>query len=250
MERYVALLSGGIESLVTAALMRDRMNRRGAVGHAVFVNYGQVPHEQEERAVRDIAREYGLHLEVAEVTLPFLGSHDMVSGDTVFYWKDVAEGYGLPFGRGAHERNHVVPYRNLMFISIAAAFAGQVKATQLWCGFDHHPMPDKAGWNTATSDKSPEFVKAFESTLTFGRDDWPRIKVVTPLQGNSKTKTIKRGEALGVKWSMSWSCYNAFTLPCGVCAQCRTRREAFSALGVDEGVDYCSIEFLRQQVSS
>lgn len=239
MKRAVVVLSGGIESLVTAAVFRDQ--NAAALGHAIFVRYGQKALPGEERAVRDIARRYALNLEVVDMVVPFLTGHDMLDEDSITYGNGVLDPEGSRVK--PDNRSHVIPYRNLVFVAIGAMFASTIKATELWVGFDYTGDSNP----TATSDKSPEFVKALSRVLDIAKEG-KAVKVVTPLQGNVKEKTIRLGERLGVDWSSSWSCYNYLGKPCGVCAQCNTRQRALKACGVDEGVQYCTLEELKELV--
>lgn len=247
MDRMVVLLSGGIESLVVAALARAYDPEGDVRLHGLFVDYGQVPREQERRASRTIAREYGIVLEEVELVLPFLDGHPMTEDGIIMYFDDLAEELGVKRSTRADVyRSHVVPYRNLMFTSMAASLALHVGADQIWTGFDYRPdLP------TATADKSPAFVRALDETFAAAADKGTRApRIVAPLQGNSKVDTIRNGEKLKVKWSTSWSCYNGLNFPCGVCAQCLTRIQSFAEAGVDEGVEYHSREFIREQLSA
>ncbi len=240
--RKVVLVSGGIESLVTTALaVRERT---GPV-HGVFIDYGQIPVEQERRASRRISRRYGVVLEEVTMTLPFLSDHHMVAPGLI-YDNTRAQEFGVMVGdQRKADRAHVVAFRNLMFLSIAASLATTVGAGELWCGFDYVKEA------TGTRDKSPEFVEAFQEALEEAIDDDAFAPVVmTPLQGQNKMQNILVGEGLGVDWSLSWSCYNNLYRPCGVCAQCNTRKESFAGLGGDEGVDYATESDIRGELGT
>ena len=240
-QRLVVLLSGGIESIVTAAIAAQTRATR----HALYVDYGHLARVPEKSAARAISREYGLNLEVVELTLPFLETHDMFAeGAVIIANEELPEAERIDQAKA--NRAHAIPHRNLVFVGLATMLAETVGATEVWAGFDDNPASP-----TRTKDKSPEFAELLGSAIRAGSDaSFPNIpRIITPLQGNSKTDTIQLGQSLGVKWSLSRSCYNGFTLPCGVCAQCRTRRAAFAKLGVDEGVAYCSREFIDAQVS-
>lgn len=242
MSHVVALVSGGIESLVVAAWMSKK--HRSEFRHAVFVDYGQMAAQQELESTRAIAREYGLNLECVEMKLPFLEGYGLIR-QGLMYADELAEELGVkPIKSPSVDRSHVIPYRNLFLVSIAASMADTVCAEELWLGFDYHPnLP------TRTADKSPEFVAQLQDVIDTAKEN-SDVTLVTPLQGNTKEATIKKGVELNVNWSLSWSCYNNLSLPCGVCAQCRTRRTAFNVTGVHEGVDYHSLDFIRSQLAN
>lgn len=243
-QRLVTLLSGGIESLVVAALAAEKFPE--ARRHALFVDYGQVPVEHEREASRKIARTYGMNLEEVSMSLPFLSGYDLMSPGIMFSHtleKELGAGESVP--RGDPERSHVIPMRNLIFLSIAGSYATSIGANELWVGFDYHPQLP-----SATADKSPEFVHAVQQAFRIAKEG-KTVTIVTPLQGNSKVDTILAGEKLEVDWGISWSCYNALDYACGVCAQCLTRTEAFAAVAMKciyDGIDYHSRDFIRDQM--
>lgn len=238
-QKMVILLSGGIESLVTAALAAEVGGQR----HALYVDYGHLASAPEASAARAIAREYGMHLEVVELKLPFLERHSFFEeGGVIISNEHLDETFRVV--QSTADRAHVIPYRNLAFLSLATMFAGSIGAAEVWCGFDDRPNA------TRTKDKSAEFVLAYEGAVAEATDDDRSApRVVTPLQGNSKVDTIRRGQSLGVDWSLSWSCYNGFSLPCGLCAQCQTRVASMSELGLPREA-VCTREFVLEQATS
>jgi 7-cyano-7-deazaguanine synthase len=230
----VIIMSGGIDSLVTAALFREQHPED--VGHGFFIDYGQRVVDQEEKAVMAFSEKYGIVTEKVTMDVPFFDELDLVREDLVLVSEGVKDGDPLPGGRG-----FIVPYRNMIILSMAASLASIVGASEVWCGFDYHIAASRT--NGAAPDKSPGFVVAINTALHIAREGGG-VRVITPIQGNSKRDTIREGERMGVDWSSSWSCYNNFDKPCGVCAQCIVRKSAFEELGVVEGVEYLSREQL------
>jgi 7-cyano-7-deazaguanine synthase len=231
MLRIVLLLSGGVESLVIAAKARADLPRVSL--HAIHIDYGQRARERERRAVRTMSRLYGFQLEEAKVELPFLESHALIDPETAIM---------ATTGNGVPTRGHIVPFRNLAFLGLATMFAGTLCADEIWTGFDFTNRPDSA------NDKRPEFVGHLNRAIGVSGEEGQAITVVTPLQGYTKSDTIKLGETLQVPWEISWSCYNDFMRPCGACGSCLSRRQGFINAGVDEKVDYCTAEFVREQL--
>ena len=238
-KKTVALLSGGADSAVTAAQMTADNKDKNRYG--VFVDYGQKSAARELVAARQIARDYGLYLEETEVRIPCLDEHDLCDGDVITFSNELAGPLNATrINQRVADRSHVIPYRNLLMISLASLFAGTVQASELWVGFDYRP---KLG--TATADKSPLFVRQVTSALRTAAERVP-VRLVTPLQGMTKTEIIQRGHDLGVRWGHTWSCYNAFARPCGVCAQCLTRQKAFAEAKLVDGWGYTPIETVRE----
>ena len=110
-------------------------------------------------------------------------------------------------------------------LPVAAALADKVGASEVWAGFDHRP-----GVDASASDKSREFVESFNAAVLCGCSK--AIEIKTPLQGNDKVDTLRTGIELHVDWRDSWSCYNAFAFPCGVCGSCVVRAAAFAEAGL------------------
>lgn len=90
--------------------------------------------------------------------------------------------------------------------------------------------------NFAYPDCTPEFTGAMANAIYIG--SYFTTKLLVPLQYMNKTEIVKKGEALGVDFANTWSCYKGEDLHCGVCPTCRSRREAFIEAGVDDPTVY------------
>jgi hypothetical protein len=66
----------------------------------------------------------------------------------------------------------------------------------------------------------------------------PRLRLLTPLVGNSLADLIALGAQLGVPLERTWSCTAGFALHCGRCAACRARQAAFHDAGVPDQTRY------------
>jgi 7-cyano-7-deazaguanine synthase len=224
--KTVLILSGGMESAVISALAHQKAD---SDLHAVFVDYGQKTRDHEATAVQRLSRRYGMQMETFHLSLPYLEDHLLVDRNSVIYTKKSAEEYGFPW-RETVEGNgmgHLVPLRNLIFLSLAASYADVLGATEIWTGFDYKQFREdmtSAERCEAAPDKSEGFVSLAEETIRTISKLEPTI--VTPVQGYTKKKTKELGDHLGVDWMNTWSCYNAFSLHCGVCGPCEARKSA------------------------
>ena len=222
-KRIVLMFSGGIESVVIAALARR--DHADAVLHGIFVDYGQSPAASEARAVTRAARRYGIVVENVGMAIPFLDDSPMMQA---------AGGKIVAGGGGKETRAHIVPYRNLMFLGICASYATIVGATELWTGFDY--CPENAG---AARDKSPAFARAMDHVLAEASEG-VKMRVITPLQGNVKADTIHLGESMLVDWEGTWSCYNDGLVHCGECGSCLQRKQGFEVAGMVDPTQYAA----------
>ena len=190
--KTVLILSGGMESAVISALAHQKAD---SDLHAVFVDYGQKTRDHEATAVQRLSRRYGMQMETIHLSLPYLEDHLLVDRNSVIYTKKSAEEYGFPW-RETVEGNgmgHLVPLRNLIFLSLAASYADVLGATEIWTGFDYKQFREgmtSAERCEAAPDKSEGFVSLAEETIRTISKLEPTI--VTPVQGYTKKKTKER----------------------------------------------------------
>ena len=92
-----------------------------------------------------------------------------------------------------------VPFRNGVFLSIAAALAEKERCDAIFIGV---VQEDSSGY----PDCGAEFIGAFERALDLGtsRDFHPRIK--TPLVHLSKAQIVSLALRIGVPLELTWSC--------------------------------------------
>jgi 7-cyano-7-deazaguanine synthase len=123
-----------------------------------------------------------------------------------------------------------VPARNIVFFGMAAAYAETIGATKVVSGHnrgDAKRFPDASG----------RFIEGFNELLKLGlreRRANRSIEVVAPFAKSSKADVLREAVRLSVPLKATWSCYNNGTEPCGVCYGCRSRREAFAEIGVED----------------
>jgi 7-cyano-7-deazaguanine synthase len=220
MLRAVIVISGGLDSLVTTALLRKSSPNVPLNG--LFVDYGQQAAEQEKQAATRIARKYGVCLDIVEVSMPFLSDTPLCDPSVEIF--EVAESKRPAGG----DPSVIVPFRNMIILGMAASLAATVEADQIWVGFDHRP-------GAAVKDISPEFVSAMNASINKASSLHSPPLIVAPLNRSSKKETIETGISLKVDFKLSWSCYNgASDSACGKCPACVERKEAFKALGLKD----------------
>jgi 7-cyano-7-deazaguanine synthase len=196
----VLLYSGGADSTLCAMLLRER----GVAVHALTVTYDGRP-AGEARAAAALAGE-----------LAFASHHEMrLEGMSVGAPAWMAD------GRPDHEG--VVPFRNLMFWSLAANRAATVGADAVAAG---HTRYDAESYD----DAGPAFFDALSGALRFsGLGPTGRaVEVVLPLAALSPAEMadllLRHREFL----RRTWSCWRDGAAPCGVCFACKER--TFEAL--------------------
>jgi 7-cyano-7-deazaguanine synthase len=118
-----------------------------------------------------------------------------------------------------------VPARNMVFLSIAAAFAEEYGLEHIVVGFD-------AEEGATFPDNTPEFIELFNRAMEYGTMNHPAI--FAPLAGLDKEEIVRLGLTIDAPLEYSWSCYTAGPLPCGTCESCMRRKRAFSSTGITD----------------
>lgn len=215
------LLSGGLDSMVVAALARER----GFAVHALSIDYGQ-RHRRELEAAQDIAMRLGVE---RHVVLPL----DL----TVFGGSALTSDINVPKG-GVEPGIPVtyVPARNLVFLALTTAFAEAAGGRDIFIGVN---AIDYSGY----PDCRPEFIASFAETARLGTKagvEGAAFTIHAPLQHMTKADIASECARLGLDPAWSWSCYDPTPsgMACGACDSCRLRRKGFALAGVADSTRY------------
>jgi len=124
-----------------------------------------------------------------------------------------------------------VPGRNILFLTIAAAYAYQHNIRHLVAGVcqtDYSGYPD---CRDAT-------IKSLQATLKLGMDY--DIIIHTPLMWKTKAETIKLMEKLGglELYKYTHTCYKGERPACGECFACELRLKGFKEAGLEDPLEY------------
>jgi 7-cyano-7-deazaguanine synthase len=213
----VVLLSGGLDSYTGAAVAKID----GFQLFALTLRYGQ-RHVREIEAARNVAAALGVerHIELAVDLSAFGGSAltaDIpVPKDRAISSTDIPATY--------------VPARNTVFLSLALGWAEVLGASDIFIGVN---ALDYSGY----PDCRPEYIEAFErlaSLATATGVHGGSFRIHAPLQMLSKADIIRKGQALGLDYSLTHSCYDPGPdgRPCGHCDSCQLRAAGFAEAGV------------------
>jgi len=219
----VVLLSGGMDSCVTAAIARQ--THELALMHA---SYGQRTERRERRAFDEIADFYGVR-----ERLPVRLEHFAQIGGSALTDERIAvpEGNtGAPVG-GNEIPPTYVPFRNAHFLAVAVSWAEVIGATTVFIGA---VAEDSSGY----PDCRPEYYRVFQQLVREGTRPETQIEILTPVIGMRKWEIVKRGMQLGAPLDRTWSCYQFEGEACGVCDSCRLRLQAFAEAGVGDPIAY------------
>jgi 7-cyano-7-deazaguanine synthase len=220
----VALVSGGLDSFVGAALAREA----GFDVLALSIDYHQ-RHAVELAAARRIAAAVGAR---RHVVLPldlsaFGGS--ALTADIAVPKDGVAPGIPVTY----------VPARNTIFLSLALGWAEAAGARDLFIGVN---ALDYSGY----PDCRPEFIAAFENLAELATKagvEGDAFRIEAPLQHMTKADIVREAVRLGLDAGMSWSCYDPQPgdLHCGGCDSCRLRSKGFAEAGLPDPTRYFAV---------
>ena len=222
MKKAVILLSGGLDSATTLAIAK----KDGYACHALSFNYGQ-RHFRELESAKKVATSLRVveHL-VLTLDLGLIGGSALTANLPVPKGRTSEEiGSGIPVT--------YVPARNTIFLAHALGWAEVLGADDLFFGanvYDYSGYPDCRR----------EYVDAFERMASLatkaGVEGQSHFKVHTPLIQMTKAEIIRQGNALGVDFGLTWSCYEATTEgnPCGRCDSCLLRKKGFAEAGLKD----------------
>ena len=140
-------------------------------------------------------------------------------------------GDAIPEGHYADDnmKSTVVPFRNGIMLSIAAGIAESHNLKYVM-------MANHGGDHAIYPDCRPSFVEAMSKATQEGT--YPGIQILAPYTDITKADIAKKGKALGIDYTKTWSCYKGGEHHCGKCGTCVERREALAAAGIPDETIY------------
>jgi 7-cyano-7-deazaguanine synthase len=220
-QSVVAVVSGGLDSVTLAHFV----SASGVGIEIVSFDYGQ-RHRKELVFAESCANRLGAEFRSVDLRTvsELMGGSSLTSLDI-----EVPDG---EYEEGSM-RATVVPNRNAIMINIATALAvsrGHRAVAVGVHGGDHFIYPGCR----------PDFIASQTATLRLANQGLvpPDFEVMAPFVGMSKAEIVGVGDALGVPWTETWSCYRGGETHCGTCGTCIERREAFLIAGVPDPTDY------------
>lgn len=215
MKDSVIIVSGGMDSIT---LLYDYRNR---IALAISFDYGS------NHNAREIpyAKLHCKRLGIPHITIPLDFMHQ-------YFKSSLLEGAdAIPEGNydDANMKSTVVPFRNGIMLSIAV---GMAESREL----KYVMMANHSGDHTIYPDCRPDFVAAFDAAAQAGT--YVNVHLLTPYTDITKADIARKGNALGIDYSETWSCYKGGTKHCGKCGTCTERREALAEAGIEDTTEY------------
>jgi 7-cyano-7-deazaguanine synthase len=220
--KAVVLLSGGLDSMVCAALAREA----GYEVIALTIDYGQ-RHRVELEAAKRIAASLADRHVVLPLDLRAFGG-SALTADVAVPKEGVGEGIPVTY----------VPARNTIFLSLALGLAEASGASDLFVGVN---ALDYSGY----PDCRPDFIAAFArlaNLATKAGVEGEGFVIHAPLQDMSKADIAREAARLGLDAGWSHSCYDPAPDggACGECDACRLRAKGFEEAHLPDPTRYAA----------
>ena len=209
--KALLIYSGGLDSTTLLYEYKD------SIALAVTFDYGSKHNAREIAYARENCKRLGVkHL---VMPLGFIGQY--------FRSDLLLSGGDIPEGSYADDnmKSTVVPFRNGIMLAIAAGLAESY-------GLDTVMMANHGGDHAIYPDCRPEFVEGMDKAIQAGT--YEGIRLVSPYCDITKRDIALRGKAIGLDYSLTYSCYKGGEKHCGKCGTCIERKEALEGFDTTE----------------
>lgn len=218
-ELAVALVSGGMDSAVVAAIVcRDH---EPAFLH---LDYGQRTEARERRAFEAIADHFGVARRLIARVEPLAAAGGSALTDVAL---------PIPAARAAPGAipTTYVPFRNTHFLAAAVSWGEVIGARRIYYGAVEE---DSSGY----PDCRERYVEAFNRLIREGTRPETQLTVVAPLIHLRKSEIVRQGMRLRAPFHLTWSCYGEQEIACGACESCLLRLKGFREAGFEDPIRY------------
>ena len=215
----VCIISGGMDSALSAKMAQQE----GYEIIALHFNYGQRTQNKELECFRDIAKNVEAD-EVYEIDLPFfeqIGASALTDKSIDVPTGGLEDGVPVTY----------VPFRNGIFLSIAASVAEKHGAEALFIGVVEE---DSSGYPDCRED----YIEQMQKAINLGTKDETNLTIQMPLVAMKKSEIVQKSLEMHVPLESTWSCYKSEDKACGVCDSCRLRLRGFKEAGETDPIDY------------
>jgi len=218
-KKAVCIMSGGMDSTLSAYMMQ----KEDYEIIAVHFNYDQRTEQKELECFNNICKVLNVK-EKYILDLDFfkqLGASALTDKSIEVPTDGVEEGVPITY----------VPFRNGIFLSMAAAIAEKEGATLISIGV---VQEDSSGY----PDCRETYIHSMQNAINLGTKDETDITINMPLVHLLKSEIVQKSLELRVPLELTWSCYKSEEKACGVCDSCRLRLNGFYKAGEIDPIEY------------
>ena len=218
-KKAICIMSGGMDSTLSAYMMK----KMGYEIVAVHFNYAQRTQIKELSCFHAVCDNLGV-INRYVLDLDFfaqIGASALTDKSIEVPTGGLEKGVPVTY----------VPFRNGIFLSIAAAIAEKEGADAISIGVVEE---DSSGY----PDCREAYIKNMQKSINLGTKDETKIEIYMPLVHLNKSQIVKHALELNVPLQHTWSCYKDENKACGVCDSCRLRLNGFKLAGVKDPIEY------------
>jgi 7-cyano-7-deazaguanine synthase len=224
-KKAVCIMSGGMDSTLSAYMMKEQ----GFEIIAVHFNYDQRTQAKELECFENICGALypkGTSHVIKKYVLDIgffkeLGASALTDSSIEVPTGGIEEGVPVTY----------VPFRNGIFLSMAAAIAEKEGAEAIAIGVVEE---DSSGY----PDCRENYIQSMQQSINLGTKDETNITIYMPLVHLKKSQIVKEALKLNVPLHLTWSCYKNEDKACGVCDSCRLRLNGFNKAGINDPIEY------------
>ena len=219
MKKSIILFSAGVDSTSALYWALDRYDKT----FALTFDYGQRSRIELDMA-RKVAQKLNVPQKILRVDLKQIGGSSLTDTKLSLPQYETIEEIeaGLP--------STYVPFRNGIFLALAAAWAETEGVKEIVCGFNVIDAPNYP-------DTRNQFVQAMQEAINQGTKasfSPEKIQIIAPFLKMKKSEIIKEGLVLGADYSFAISCYSGEEIPCQKCSSCVLRQKAWEEVGIQD----------------
>ena len=222
-KKAVCIMSGGMDSTLCAYKIKEL----GYEIIALHFNYAQRTESKELSCFNKICD--ALHVKDKYIlNIDFfkqLGASALTDADIKVPTDGLKEGVPVTY----------VPFRNGIFLSMAAAIAEKEGAEAIAIGVVEE---DSSGYPDCTE----EYIKNMQTSINLGTKQETNIEIKMPLVHLKKSEIVNVSIQKNVPLELTWSCYTNEDAACGVCDSCRLRLNGFNQAGVQDPIQYAKYD--------
>ena len=218
-KKAVCIMSGGMDSTLSAYMMKQD----GYEIVAVHFNYDQRTQTKELECFDAICKKLQVDKKYV-LDLDFfaqLGASALTDTNIEVPTSGVEEGVPVTY----------VPFRNGIFLSMAAAIAEKEGASVMSIGVVEE---DSSGYPDCRED----YIMSMQNAINLGTKDETNIEIKMPLVHLQKSQIVQEALKYNVPLELTWSCYKNEEKACGVCDSCRLRLNGFKIAGISDPIPY------------
>jgi 7-cyano-7-deazaguanine synthase len=243
--KVVLALSGGLDSTILTYQLCNQFGNENV--HAITFSYNQ-RHDIEMEQAKKTTSKLGIYHKIIDIS--FLGDitkkvSSMVKGDVA-----------TPNSAENNMPSSYVPFRNAIFTTLISSYAESNNINNIALGLNVD-QPDDPDYKYRYWDITPDFYQSMQALLDLNTSY--SLKLIAPFVLMDKKAELELGLELGVPFEDTFTCYDPklvgeeiryesepmggknpvkylHYMPCGVCASCAERRQAFKKVGIDDPI--------------